>query len=198
MLAAHLHALAGVRRAVIVAGDLERRALERELHDHAQQRLVSIMIELRMAAERDRAEREPRRAEIEEALIDVQHALEEVRTIAHGIFPAGLGEEGLAGALDELVLESGGAVLLETAALERTEPVVEATAYLIAAHCARSTRDHSVLIRIWNAQGQLELEATVDDATDDDYASLKARTIALGGQWTCDGATLKVRLPCAS
>ena len=89
--------LAASRARIVQAGDAERRRLERNLHDGAQQRLVSLALMLRMASRRWTTTRTTR--QLERASEELSHALEELRELARGIHPAVLTERGLEPAL---------------------------------------------------------------------------------------------------
>jgi signal transduction histidine kinase len=194
VLAARLTKLAAARRAVIERGDVERRALERELHDHTQQRLVSIMIELRMAAERD-----PEPFDVENALVDVGSALEQVRTIAHGVFPTGLAEEGLAAVLEELALRTHGRIDVDASRGRATDPVAEATAYMVVAECVGRLPDRDASVQVVVAPQRVDIRVMGEGANDAALAGVRARTLALGGSWRrADDDVLQVVVPCAS
>ena len=94
--------LADSRARIVHAGDEERRRLERNLHDGAQQRLVALSLELRLA-ERKLASGDPKAAELlQQASDDLAGALEELRELARGIHPAILSDKGLVPALEML------------------------------------------------------------------------------------------------
>lgn len=118
---AHVEHLRASRARIVEDGDLARRALERDLHDGAQQRLLAVTYQLRMAG---------LTAELEQALA----ALAELRELAHGIFPAILEEAGLEAALWSLADAAPVAVDLEVVGDVRFAPAVEQAVYLIAKH----------------------------------------------------------------
>ena len=89
--------LAASRARIVAAGDAERRRLERNLHDGAQQRLVSLALMLRLAARRH-----PGDPDLERAGDELTHALQELRELARGIHPAVLTERGLEPAVEAL------------------------------------------------------------------------------------------------
>jgi signal transduction histidine kinase len=93
------------RRRVVTASDGERRRIERDLHDGAQQRLVGAGLHLRVALS-DLSGKNRTVVRIEQAERKVLDALARLRRLAHGIFPRVLSDDGLEAALDELVLES--------------------------------------------------------------------------------------------
>ena len=125
--------LAASRARVVEVGDAERRRLERNLHDGAQQRLVSVALELNMVAAR--LERDPRAARelLATAQEDLSQGLAELRELARGIHPIILTERGLGPALDALLARA--AVPVEIAELpeERLTAPVEAAAYYVVA-----------------------------------------------------------------
>jgi signal transduction histidine kinase len=91
------------QRRVVAASDSERRRIERDLHDGAQQRLVSVTFHLKVA----RADADPSTSvRLAAAESQVRNALGQLRRLAHGIFPSVLADEGLAAALDDLVAAS--------------------------------------------------------------------------------------------
>jgi signal transduction histidine kinase len=100
---ARLAEIQASQRRIVAASDAERRRIERDLHDGAQQRLVSVAFHLRVAlAGADPATS----AQLTSAEAEVRDALVHLRQLAHGIFPSVLANEGLAAALDELVAAS--------------------------------------------------------------------------------------------
>ena len=129
---AHLDQLRASRVRIVETGDAERRQLERDLHDGAQQRLLALSYDLRLAHAQARADEDaPTGSLLTEATGEAQAALSELRALAHGIYPVILAEAGLAPAV---------ATLAETAALpveilnlveERYAPAVETAAYLL-------------------------------------------------------------------
>ena len=87
------------RARIVAAGDAERRKLERNLHDGAQQHLVALAVKLRLAHDAVEDDPEDAMAMIDEIKADVQSAIAELRALAHGIFPPLLVSGGLAEAL---------------------------------------------------------------------------------------------------
>jgi PAS domain S-box-containing protein len=118
---------------IIEAGDAARRKIERDLHDGAQQHLVALALEVRLA--RARAERDPYSAVafLERVGEGLAQASAELRELAHGIHPAVLTERGLAAAVQALAGRSTVAVeVIETPA-DRLPPPIEAAAYFVVA-----------------------------------------------------------------
>ena len=94
-----LHELQDSRRRIVAASEGERRKLERDLHDGAQQRLVSLRIRLALASEQAAGDPADPRERLEEFEGDLDGAIEELRDLAHGIFPSVLADRGLLPAL---------------------------------------------------------------------------------------------------
>ena len=134
---AQLEDLRASRARIVESGDAERRRLERDLHDGAQQRLVGLSLGLRLARSRLGPDPDPAAlARIEEAETGLRTALAELRELAHGIFPAVLADEGLAAALEALSEEAPIPIELTAVPEERFEPRVEAAAYFLVSETA--------------------------------------------------------------
>jgi signal transduction histidine kinase len=131
---AQLEDLRMSRTRLVDAADRERRRLERDLHDGAQQRLVGLALELRLARSQLGAEADPAVVgRIEEADREVRLALADLRRLAHGIFPAVLADEGLGAALESLAEEAPTPIELTALPTGRFDPPVETAAYFVAA-----------------------------------------------------------------
>ena len=115
---------------IIAAADAERRRLERDLHDGAQQRLVAVALQLRMA--RDRLARGENALDLVSVAADeARTAIGELRDLARGIHPAVLTERGLEAALRDVVARAPLPVDLVEAPAERFPSTIEATAYFV-------------------------------------------------------------------
>jgi signal transduction histidine kinase len=125
--------LADSRAELVAVGDAERRRLERNLHDGAQQRLVSVALRLGMA--RSKLEDDPpaARETLSAAQDDLTRGLEELREIARGLHPVLLTERGLGPALDALLSRTTVPVEIEELPDERLDGPVEAAAYYVVA-----------------------------------------------------------------
>src|SRR6185312_9739911 len=111
--------LAASRARVVAASDQTRRQIERDLHDGAQQRLVSLALELRIAqAEVSTGPGEPG-MRLDRAIEQVRAALEELRDLSRGIHPAILTEDGLGAALTNAAKHSGASAITVTAEPDR-------------------------------------------------------------------------------
>jgi signal transduction histidine kinase len=125
--------LAASRARIVEAGDAERRRLERNLHDGAQQRLVALALSLRLVE--SALEKDPERARtlLADANAQLDDALEELRELARGIHPAILTDRGLGPAVEALVTRAPLPVELTEVPDERLPEPVEAAAYYVVA-----------------------------------------------------------------
>jgi PAS domain S-box-containing protein len=124
--------LAASRARIVAAGDAERRRLERNLHDGAQQRLVALSLALRMARATVAADH-PAAELLDSAGQELMQALEELRELARGIHPAVLSDQGLRAALGALTGRSPVPVRLDVELGSELPPPVEAAAYYVVA-----------------------------------------------------------------
>jgi PAS domain S-box-containing protein len=120
------------RARLVRAEEMARRALERNLHDGAQQRLVALSVALRLVEARMTTEPSAAQELLAGAQVELTHALEELRELARGIHPAVLTDRGLKAALETLATRSPLPVEIETPS-EPLHPDVEAAAYYVVA-----------------------------------------------------------------
>jgi signal transduction histidine kinase len=125
--------LAASRARLVEVGDAERQRLERNLHDGAQQRLVSVALGLGMVASRLESDPAGARDLLIAAQADLTRGLDELRELARGIHPAVLTERGLGPALDALAARAPVPVELTAVPDERLAPPVEAAMYYVVA-----------------------------------------------------------------
>jgi signal transduction histidine kinase len=135
--------LASSRTLVADTAQEERRRIERDLHDGAQQRLVALAIDLGMAKEKLDSDLEGARALVEEAHSETKRAIAELRDLAQGIHPAALTERGLEAALTPLAARSSVPTSLSVEVSERPEPRVESVAYFVVAEALTNVAKHS-------------------------------------------------------
>jgi signal transduction histidine kinase len=199
------------RARIAAVADDERRRLERDLHDGAQQRLVSIGLALRHAQHELDARPEAARRTLDGAVVEVSAAIEELRSLAHGLRPALL-QAGLGPALRELASRSPVAVVV-SATSDRYPVDVESAAYFVACEGLTNAVKHA-------HAGEVRLEVTRQDSTlvvsvaDDGVGGasvgrgsgltgLSDRVAARGGRLRVEsvrghGTTLSAELPCVS
>jgi signal transduction histidine kinase len=132
-LRARVEELRRSRARIVEAGTAERRRLERNLHDGAQQRLVALSLTLRLAQGRLRKDPDGAEKLLAGAQDELNRALEELRELARGIHPAVLSDRGLKAAIEALAGRSPVPVELERTPPERLPPPVEAAAYFVVA-----------------------------------------------------------------
>jgi signal transduction histidine kinase len=140
---AQMSDLRDARTRIIEAADAERRRIERDLHDGAQQRLVALSINLRMAEKRA-AEGDPAAAElVRTANEEAGLALKELRDLARGIHPAILTNRGLAAALNDLATRAPVPVELVAVPSQRLPEAVESTVYFLVSECLANVGKHA-------------------------------------------------------
>jgi PAS domain S-box-containing protein len=125
--------LTASRARIVQAGDAERRRLERNLHDGAQQRLVTHSLSLRLALSKIRDDPAGAQELLEASASELSLALEELRELARGLHPAILSDRGLGAALEALATRAPVPVDLGDVPAERLPPSVEAAAYYVVA-----------------------------------------------------------------
>jgi PAS domain S-box-containing protein len=130
------------RARLVKAGDEQRRRLERNLHDGAQQRFVSVVLRLRLARDRLRSDPAAAAELLEQVARELDTGLDELREIARGIHPAILSDHGLRHALDALAARIPIQVSIDVPA-ERLPEHVEATAYYIVSEAMTNVAKHA-------------------------------------------------------
>ena len=188
-LAARLRQVRASRAGVVAAGDAERRRLEQDLHDGAQQRLAAIALNLQLAAA-GAADRE----RLTDAQEHLRAALDQLRALAHGIFPRALAGDGLGAALEDLAEEAARPLRVEHAA-PPAPAVVEATAYLVVAAVVRAGDGG---VKVATAAAGDRLLVTVEGEAPPLSPALLDRVDALGGTLVQGPGALRLELPCGS
>jgi signal transduction histidine kinase len=135
--------LAASRARIVAAGDQARRRIERDLHDGTQQRLVSLVLDLRSAEAAVPPERPELRAQLARVTDGLTGALEELRELSRGIHPAILSEGGLAPALKALARRSAVPVELEVDVQARLPEPVEVAAYYVVSEALANAAKHA-------------------------------------------------------
>ena len=194
------------RKRIVERAGLERRRLERNLHDGAQQRVVSLALMVRMLAAR--VGDGPGAPAVERAQALTRMTVEELRRIARGLYPAVLADAGLAGALHDLAESSTDvAVRLEVADVGRYTGPVETTACLVAGEALADARARGAgeVTVCADQRGALLVVEISDDASAGPArwtCRVEDQVGALSGAMTVagrDGGTLvRLELPCAS
>jgi signal transduction histidine kinase len=185
------------RARIVDATDAERRRLERDLHDGAQQRLVSLSLKLRVARKRLGSHAEPAAAAgLDDAADELKTALEELRELAHGIHPAILTQAGLGPAIDNLTERSSVPAAVMGLPDRRLSPAVEATAYFVVSEALANVAKYSAATRATVAAecpgDSLRVEVAddgiggADPARGSGLRGLADRVAALGGDLSVD------------
>jgi signal transduction histidine kinase len=199
---AQLDALRASRARVTERADSERRRLERNLHDGAQQSVLALSLDLRLA--RAHAEREGNddlTVALAAALEDTQYALDELRELAHGIFPAVLAEAGLARALETLADLAPVPANLSIELDQRLARPIEAAFYIAVQEAVAdaSTRGASVVEVTVRSAGRHATLSVVDDGRprSSNLIHVSDRIGALGGELAVTEQSLRAEVPCA-
>ena len=171
------------------AADLERSRIERDLHDGAQQRLIGLRIRLSIAEELD----DPKPA-LPELGAEVERALEELRQLAHGVYPSLLSDRGLGDALKALATELPLRVQLAIADIPRKPPEVETAVYFACREAAQNALKHGAT-RLYITLTEQSFEVRDDGPgfvpaghSNGGLRNLRDRIEAVGGQLAIDSA----------
>jgi signal transduction histidine kinase len=176
-LTAQVTELQDARSRIIAAADAERRRIERDLHDGAQQRLVALALNLRMAEQRIESG-DPSAAElVRKAGEEAQLALKELRDLARGIHPAILTNRGLPAALEDLAARATVPVEVTATPGERLPDAVEAAAYFVVSECLANIGKHAEATT-----------ATVSASTAHDHLTVVVADDGVGGAELGDGS----------
>jgi signal transduction histidine kinase len=211
---ARLEEVRASRRRIVAAGDAERRRLERDLHDGAQQQLVVVAVRLSALHRRAGMTGDVALAdELDDLAAELRAATDEIRRIARGIRPPALVEGGLGPALEVLADRAPLPVLLDVRLERRPPDDVEAAAYFAAAEALANVLKHADAgqVRVEAAEAAGELTVSVSDdgrgGADPDGGSglvgLADRLEALGGSLSVQspgggGTTVVARIPVAA
>ncbi len=213
LLAAEVARLDASRVAALDSAEAERRRIERDLHDGAQQRIVKLGMDLGMAHERFDADPAGARQLVAEAHEEAKAALSELRDLVRGFHPAILEDRGLDAALSSVVARAPVPVTLRVNVAERPSPSVESTAYFVVVEALTNIAKHAgatkAAVTIERRGDRLGIDVSDDghggaDATQGSgLAGLAERARALGGWMQVlsppGGPTsVLVELPCAS
>jgi signal transduction histidine kinase len=157
------------RGRLVAAADAERRRIERNLHDGAQQHLVALSVKVRLLEQF--AERDPARAKslMNQLQEDVGSAIEELRSLAHGIYPPLLSSAGLAVAMSAACRRAPLPATVEADGVGRHAPEIEAAVYFCCLEAMQNAAKHAgpgatARVRIWEDAGSLLFEVCDDGA----------------------------------
>jgi signal transduction histidine kinase len=211
-LRARLQALRASRARIVAVGDAERRRLGRDLHDGAQQRLISLLLDLQLARERWEEDPGSSRELVDHALESARAAVEELRDLASGIHPAVLSQRGLDAALESLATRSPVPVELDVVLDERLPSATETAAYFVVAEALTNVAKYaeatyaSVVVRRENGAAVVEVRddgvGGADAAGGTGLLGLSDRVGALDGTIELvsprgEGTVVRARIPLA-
>jgi signal transduction histidine kinase len=209
-LRARLQELRGSRTRVVEAQQNERRRLERDLHDGAQQRLVALALELGLLAEQANAD-PATQTRLKRARGEVAESLSELRDLARGLHPAVVSGHGLAVALESLVAAAPLEVELKTGGLPRLPEQFEVAAYYVVTESLTNAAKHAQASRV-SVEVRVADDTLIVEIVDDGIGGadsergtglrgLADRVEALNGRlriWSAPGSGTRVRaeIPC--
>jgi PAS domain S-box-containing protein len=199
------------RARIVQAGDAERQRLERNLHDGAQQRLVTLSLALRLAETRVETDADEARRILGGANEELALALSELRELARGIHPAVLTDRGLGPALEALAVRAPLPVELVGVPAQRLPEPVEAAAYYLVAEAltnvAKYAQASAVTVQVTRENGSAVVDIAdngiggADPARGSGLRGLSDRVEALNGQLQVEsppgaGTRLRAEIPC--
>jgi signal transduction histidine kinase len=210
-LEARAESLAATRALAVDAAEEERRRIERDLHDGAQQRLVALAMDVGLAKSKFDTDPEAARALLDEAHEEAKRALTELRDLARGIHPVALTDRGLPGAIPGLADRAPFPVDVDVDVPDRPTPAIEGIAYFIVSEALTNVAKHSGATHaaVTIGRGGDQLVVTISDdgtgganaLTGTGLRGLADRVAAVDGTFTVDspiGGPTVVRavLPC--
>jgi signal transduction histidine kinase len=212
-LQALLDDLRAAQRRVAAAGDAERRRVERDLHDGAQQRLMAIRLELGLV--RELLDHDPRAAgqRLDELHHELDATVEQLRELAHGLYPPLLASDGLYAALESVARHSSMPVTVDGDGMNRAPRPIESAAYFCCLEALQNATKHAgpdanVSIHVHMSEDALRFRVSDDGVGFDPEAvrpgygliNLRDRIDALGGRVEVtsapgQGTTVQGRIP---
>jgi signal transduction histidine kinase len=208
---AQLEQVRASRARIVEASDDARRRLERDLHDGAQQRLVTLSLALAMARNRAGDSDPHLESLLESAAKEAREAIAELRELARGIHPAVLTETGLSGAIQALAERSPVPTTITTLPPGRFPAPIEATAYFVVSEALANVAKHAAAtnaeVSVRELTGRVVVAVSdngIGGALPDAGSGLRGladRVAAVGGSWRIDsppgrGTRLEAEIPC--
>jgi signal transduction histidine kinase len=197
------------RERLVQAADAERRRVERDLHDGAQQQLIGVGMALE-TARLEVPDTHPAAAMLDDASGQLRHSIDELRALARGLRPAMLTERGLPTALAELRRRARADVVLDAAGVPRLATDVETAAYFVVSEALQNAVRHAagarVHVRVAHAGGELLVQVRDDGPGGADahrgsgLRGLADRVTVVGGVFSVHsppggGTTIEARIP---
>jgi signal transduction histidine kinase len=198
---AQLRELRESRRRIVATADRERRSLERDLHDGAQQKVLALALTLRLARLRS-STGDASSVHLSEAEDEVAAALAELRRVARGLFPTELADEGLEAALESLTEATSNPMTVDALVPDRLPASVESAAFFSVVHLTEQVPAGPTFVRVRHDGATLRLEVNTPYGVGD-LTAVEDRVGALGGAVEVvhdggPGRLIKVELPCES
>jgi signal transduction histidine kinase len=202
------------RARIVTAADESRRAIERDLHDGAQQHLVALAVKIGLAGVVAQADPPALPGLLDQLRSDAQAAIGAVRELAHGIYPPLLRDRGLGEALRTAATRSPLTCAVEVDLPGRYPPDVEACVYFCCLEAIQNAGKHAgtgarILVRVDGGDEELRFTVhddgvgfTADDGAGHGFVNMRDRLGAVGGELAVEsapgaGATISGRLPAA-
>lgn len=189
------------RERIVAAGDAERRKLERNLHDGAQQHLVALAVKVKLVKNLVEADPNTAKSMLEELGGDVQEAVQQLRDLAHGIYPPILVDRGLGPALESAAAKAALPTSIVADDVQRHRQEIEAAVYFCVLEALQNAGKHagegkSALVRVWEEPGVLLFQVADDGAGFDTktkglgagFTNMSDRLGAIGGTFSVESA----------
>jgi signal transduction histidine kinase len=188
------------RARIVATGDAERRKIERNLHDGAQQHLVALAVNLRLTKDLLGEDPETAVEMLDQLALDVKETIAELRSLAHGIYPPLLVDSGLGEALRAAAGRSPLDVSVDANLPARYGSEVEAAVYFCCLEALQNAAKHApgstVTVKVWEESGDLRFEVADDGPGFDSevarrghgFTNMSDRVGAIGGTVHWDSA----------
>jgi len=205
------------RARIVAASDAARRQIERNLHDGAQQHLVALAVNVRLARQLAATDPDASAQILDQLGEGLQEAVQELRALAHGIYPPLLVDRGIAEALRSAAGRAALPTDVEAEGLERYSPEAEAAVYFCCMEALQNAGKHagdgaSATVRVWTEDGNLSFEVRDTGAGFDaggnlasgaGFVNMSDRVGAIGGSVSVQsapgkGTTVAGRIPVAA
>jgi signal transduction histidine kinase len=202
------------RARVVAAGDAQRRAIERDLHDGAQQHLVALAVSVRLAKQVAASDPEQAQTMLDQIGKDLQEAVQELRNLAHGIYPPLLAERGLPEALAAAASRAALPTSVDAEGVGRHPQPIEAAVYFCVLEALQNAGKHAgegseIRVTVREDEGALLFDVADDGAGFDlstgahlghGFVNMNDRVGAIGGTLTVEsspghGTTISGRIP---
>ncbi|HET8949862.1 MAG TPA: ATP-binding protein, partial [Solirubrobacteraceae bacterium] len=196
----HLRELDRARARLLADADRERRRIERDLHDGAQQRLVALRIKLGLACDPDVVHTKADAAFLERIGSEVDEIIDEIRALARGVYPSLLADRGLPDALTSAALRMPLPTRIDADGIGRYDPAVEASVYFTCLEALQNVAKHAtgatgIWVTLRAGDGSLTFEVRDDGAGFPDVpapgaglAHMRDRLAAVGGELRVESA----------